>query len=488
MFRLKRSAIRSSLCLLLSLSLFNAVNAQTNPGCAGTTFPTLKQKLVTPVSIPHASSIGGYLIGLPDDYNSTGNKKYPILIFIHGVGQTGNGSASSICGLMLANEWWWCPPVIYERTSQAILPKSIIDQYGQTQKMIVVSPQLSNFGDAAGVVNGFIDYLKANYRMDESRIYLTGISAGADFVNGYAGSSLANAKRIAAVIPVAPCSGISTQAAKNIADAKLAFWGLQCSADGTCGGLTAQSEANLINAQNPTVTARQTTFPVAGYPCTQNTHEIWGTAYHQDFKQVVNGRSVNLYEWMVQFSRAAALPVKLENYTVQLKDEKVYVDWTTSEEINNAKFTIERSVDGVKFTEVASIPAVGNSTGKSYQWIDGRALPNVSYYRLSQTDLDGRKEVFQVKKVLNRSLADRNIIVAPNPFTTELTAFINVPQTQQVTVSVTDMSGRVMKTVYGKYAQGAAEINFNTIDLPRGVYLLKVKGDTFTQTQKIIKQ
>jgi hypothetical protein len=191
---------------------------------------------------------------------------------------------------------------------------------------------------------------------------------------------------------------------------------------------------------------------------------------------------------MVQFSRAATLPVKLENYTVQLKDEKVYVDWATSAENNNAKFTIERSADGVKFTEVASIPAPGNNGGKAYQWIDSRPLPNLSYYRLSQTDLDGRKEIFQVKKVMNRSLQDRSIIIAPNPFTTELTAFINVPQTQQVTVSVADLSGRIMKTVYGKYAQGAAEITFNTSDLPKGMYILKVKGDTFTQTQKIVKQ
>jgi hypothetical protein len=50
------------------------------------------------------------------------------------------------------------------------------------------------------------------------------------------------------------------------------------------------------------------------------------------------------------------------------------------------------------------------------------------------------------------------------------------------------MSGRVLKAVNGKYAEGAAEVNINTIDLPKGIYFLKIKGESFTQTQKIIKQ
>lgn len=489
MFRLKSSVSSSPMYLfVLSLFLFNAVNAQ-NSGCPGTPFPTMKGQIVTGLHIPNAGSIGGYILDLPNDYATTGNKKYPLLIFIHGVGQVGDGSKQMICSLMVANEWWWTPPVIYERTSQSVFPSSVTDPNGQTQKFIVISPQLSNFGNASSTINGLIDYAKTQYRVDESKVYLTGISAGANYIVDYATSSMANAKRIAALLPVAACGiGLSTQAAKTIADAKLAFWSTQCINDGQCGGQTAANLANAINSQNPTTAAYSTTFPVPNYPCDQNVHEIWGVTYNPNFKQTINGRTVNVYEWMVQYSRAVALPVKLENYTVQLKDEKVYVDWATSAENNNAKFTIERSADGVKFTEVASIPAVGNNGGKVYQWIDSRPLPNLSYYRLSQTDLDGRKEIFQVKKVMNRSLQDRSIIIAPNPFTTELTAFINVPQTQQVTVSVADLSGRIMKTVYGKYAQGAAEITFNTRDLPKGMYILKVKGDTFTQTQKIVKQ
>jgi predicted esterase len=487
MFRLRSSAISSILPLfvffLLSL-LCNIAQAQDYCPWPAT---AMKQKKVASIKIPGTDLIHGYLEKLPDDYNNT-NKKYPLLIFFHGVNETGQGTSAHLCRLL--SEWWWTPSTLGERASNPVFPSTVTDQYGQTQKFILISAQLEYFGDANTSVNALITYLLNRYRADPSRVYLTGISAGANFVSAYASASESNARRIAALLSVAPCGWITSQGALNMAKANLPFWSFQCIDDKQCGGNTASNQANLINSQNPAPTplAQSTTFPVPNYPCTQNVHEIWGTVYNQTFRQNINGRNVNVYEWLVQYSRAALLPVKLENYSVQLKDGKVSVRWATSAENNNAGFTIERSGDGRRFTEVAVIPAVGNTTGKTYQWMDERPLTNLSYYRLVQTDLNGHKEYFQVKRIMNRSLFDRSLVVAPNPFTTELAAFINVPRTQQVTISITDISGRVLKTAYGKYAEGAAEFNMNTTSLPKGIYFLKVKGEDFTQIQKIVKQ
>ncbi|NII24261.1 T9SS type A sorting domain-containing protein [Pseudoflavitalea sp. X16] len=445
----------------------------------------MKQKKVSNVNIPGTNNIHGYLEKLPDDYNST-TKKYPLLIFIHGVDQGGPGTDSSLCKLL--GEWWWTPSSLSERASNPVFPASVLDQFGQIQKYIVITPQMVNWQDVNGTVNALITHLLGKYRADPARVYLTGLSAGGNYVHDYATYSLANAKRIAALIPVAPCNTISAQGAKFIADADLAYWGIQCSIDDRCAGTNVMNAANLINSQNPAPTplAYHTTFAPAD--CPQNEHEVWGIAYNPAFRQTINGRSVNVYEWAVQYSRSALLPVALENYTVILRDGKVHVRWTTSSESNNARFNIERSADGKQFIDIATIPAVGNASGKAYEWIDERPLANLSYYRLTQTDLNDHTEKFQIRKILNRSVSDRAIIVAPNPFTTELTAYINVPQTQLVTINVADISGRVLKTVSGKYAEGAAEITVSTTELPKGIYFLKVKGESFTQTQKVIKQ
>ena len=495
MFRLSRAATRSSLLLFsFSLLLITSSSVQAQDYCSdannwpGLSTP-LKQKKVANITIPGTSSIHGYLERLPDDYNSNPTKKYPLLVFMHGVNENGSGSSADLCKLI--GLWWWTPSTLSEWTTGPALPASVTDQNGQIHKFIVVSPQLVSWGaNANETLNALFDYLETHYRVDPSRVYLTGLSAGANFIQSYVSASEANAKRIAAIAPVAPCDQLSTAGANIIARTNLPYWTFQCITDNMCAGTTASTNANRINSQIPatTVPAKHTTFPVPEQACNSFAHDVWGYAYNHNFRQTVNGRSVNTYEWMVQYSRSELLPVALENYTVTLRDGKVKVRWTTSAENNNARFNIERSADGKKFTEIAAIPATGNTTGKTYEWVDENPLANLSYYRLTQTDLDGHKELFQIKKVMNRSIVDRAVIVAPNPFTTELTAYINVTQTQQVTLTITDISGRILKTAAGKYAPGAAEVNINTTSLPKGTYLLKVTGENFTQTQKIVKQ
>ena len=488
MIRLRRSAAHSTLFLIVLFVSFVPYETTVAQDSCAAPFQVMKQKKVTNITIPGTDIIHGYLERLPDDYNTT-TQHYPLLIFIHGINETGSGSSADLCKLL--GEWWWTPSTLAERTSDPVFPVSVTDPNGQSYKFISISAQLVYFGDANSAINALITYLSNRYRVDASRVYLTGLSAGANFIEGYVSASVANANRVAAILPVAPCDGLTTQGAINVAQANLPVWAIQCSTDNMCNGATAQNIANNINSRNPAAAARAhaTTLPVANWPCNPFPHDVWGTAYNQAFRQTdISGRNVNAYEWMIQFSRSALMPVKLENYSVQLKEGKAYVRWTTSAENNNARFNIERSADGRKFSEIAAIPAVGNTTGKTYQWIDERPLANLSYYRLSQTDLNGRTENFQIKKIMNRSMLDRSLIIAPNPFTTELAAYINVSRTQQVAISITDISGRVLKTINGKYAEGAAEINMNTTDLPKGIYILKVKGEDFTQTQKIIKQ
>lgn len=490
MHRLRPAGLCSLLC---SFVLFSIVcsKALAQDSC-GAPFQVMKQQKVASINMPGVNNIHGYIAGFPDDYAST-TTKYPLFIFFHGLGEQGTGSSNDLCKL-LSNEWWWAPPVIRERTSGSVFPASVTaPNGGGTFKFILISPQVNGFSDASGNINAFITYLSNQYRVDTTMIYITGLSAGADYIQSYAGANDYNAKRIAGVLPVAVCSNLTSSEANVIARNNLAFWATKCSYDGTCAGATtASGNANLVNAQSPatSVPAFSTTFPIPGWDCNSGlSHDVWGNTYRVDFKQMVNGANVNIYEWMVSHNRASAtLPVKLESYSVQLRNENVYVQWATSAESNNAKYTIERSADGKKFTEIASIPAAGNTTGKSYQWIDENPLVSLSYYRLVQTDLDGRKEIFQVKKILNTVLTDRTLIISKNPFSTELSAFINVAHTQPVTVTLADINGRIVTTQYAKYAAGMAEINISTSSLPKGVYFLKVKGEDFVQTQKVVKQ
>lgn len=483
--RLKDSAsAKGILFSFVFLLWFGTGLVKAQSGCPAP-FTTMKQKKVTNININGV--IHGYLEYLPDEYNSTNWKTYPVIIYIHGVNETGNGSESELCKIIY--EWNWEPPTQIEKN---LFPYSVKDQNGTVYKYIVISPQLLYFGDPSGTINSFIDHLVNKYRIDPARIYLTGVSAGADYINSYAGASVANAKRVAAITPVALCSGINQTQASNIANGNLNVWTFKCSLDSSCGNPNVgDREKALINGIKDSL-AWSSTFPTNGWNCNIPYHNIWGNAYDTTFNDSIYGRRVNQYEWMIQYRNDVVnspTPVMLENFVARYADDKVYLNWKTSAEENSDHFTIERADARQQYTPIANIAAQGSSSvAVSYQWVDNQPLKNLNFYRLSQTDKDGKKQYFPIKKVLNTSRWDKAVVVSPNPFAGNLNIYLNVPGKQKITILLTDMSGRTLKTLSGVYDEGTAEINLPTHDLPRGMYFLQTRGAGFSEIQKVVKQ
>jgi hypothetical protein len=197
-------------------------------------------------------------------------------------------------------------------------------------------------------------------------------------------------------LPISPCwGGLQDWAARNISEARLHVLAINCSYD-HCGGGSDQAKqiADAINRINPSLNlGAYAALPTAGRDCLPTEHDAWGIAYDSAFRPNINGRNMNVYEWMLQYSTVSSgpLPVALENYSVQLSNGKVYVRWATSAEQNSHQFTIERAGQNQAFTAIGTVPAAGSSTTvKTYEWVDEGPLPDVNYYRLTQTDLDGK--------------------------------------------------------------------------------------------------
>ena len=85
------------------------------------------------------------------------------------------------------------------------------------------------------------------------------------------------------------------------------------------------------------------------------------------------------------------LPIQLINFTAQVFGDKVQLNWATASELNNHYFTVQRSVDGVEFEQVGEVAGAGTtSVEQHYQLIDNSPKSGTSYYRLKQTDFDGK--------------------------------------------------------------------------------------------------
>ena len=134
-----------------------------------------------------------FLLYLPEGYQDKKETKWPLMLFLHGAGERGDDlNRLKVHG----------PPKLVEK--------------GQKFPFIIISPQCpknQRWDDA--MLTALLDHACMEYRVDTSRLYLTGLSMG-----GYGSWSLGMAlcDRLAAIAPI--CGGGSFIDVYNASGAK----------------------------------------------------------------------------------------------------------------------------------------------------------------------------------------------------------------------------------------------------------------------------
>jgi pimeloyl-ACP methyl ester carboxylesterase len=241
------------------------------------------QVLTARSGVSMIANSGGYYEYLPQGY-STGNQSYPLLILLHGIGEIGDGSAAELPALLQ-----YGPEHLIE---EGVFPTSFTVN-GQTFSFIIIVPQFIGWPTNTDV-DSVIDFVEQNYRVDQSRIYLTGLSMGGGAVWEYAGYGPPYVNRIAAIVPISGADYPWIGRANAIAAGDLPVWATHNDSDQTVPSWYTIDYVNEINAS-----------PVPPNPLAQMTifhsysHDAWDTTYSLNFKE--NG--LNIYEWMLQFQR-----------------------------------------------------------------------------------------------------------------------------------------------------------------------------------------
>lgn len=215
----------------------------------------------------------------PANYNADPSKKYPLIIFLHGIGERGNGTTD--LPWILANG---IPKYINAGHDMTFTALS-----GQDETFLVLSPQLSaSYGSWQNIyVDEMLKYAKTNMRIDTNRIYLTGLSLGGGGVWKYATSSLANAKQFAAIAAVCGTNEWVNMCG-TIAAANLPVWAFHAQDDGIVPVSYTNTAINLLNACNPAVKPIKSIYP-------NGNHWIWDKSYDT----VNNFHNPNVFEWFL---------------------------------------------------------------------------------------------------------------------------------------------------------------------------------------------
>jgi hypothetical protein len=86
------------------------------------------------------------------------------------------------------------------------------------------------------------------------------------------------------------------------------------------------------------------------------------------------------------------------------------------------------------------------------------------------------------------NISAKKVIVSPNPFVGDVSVYITVSRSQRVQAYVTDMSGRRIQSSNNIYSEGTSELKLKTAQLPKGIYLLKIEAEDFSETHRIVKR
>jgi hypothetical protein len=182
------------------------------------------------------------------------------------------------------------------------------------------------------------------------------------------------------------------------------------------------------------------------------------------------------------------LPVSLIDFTAIQNESEIDLKWSTASEINNNYFTVERSSDSKHFEEIAQVKGAGTGTEElNYSVIDYTPLPGVSYYRLSQTDFNGKTEKLKVISVRNKE-NDGLFTIAPNP----TDGSININYTCETgTAGVLKLYDNnavllLSQTVICNAGDNKAQLDLN--EIPSGIYFITFTTNISFYRTKLIKR
>lgn len=209
-----------------------------------------------------------YLLYLPKDYGRQSDKKWPLVVFLHGSGESGSD---------------------LEKVKVHGLPKLV--SQGKEFPFIIVSPQAPGVPRRTWdteVLNAMLDDVLAKYAVEQDQVYLTGLSMGGYGAWAWAA---ANPERFAALAPI--CGGGD---ARMIARwlKSMPVWAFHGAKDPT----VPLSESERIVEALKKVGNNEVKFTV--YPEAQ--HDSWTVTYDNP----------ELYAWLLNHKRPKADAVKAD--------------------------------------------------------------------------------------------------------------------------------------------------------------------------------
>ena len=186
------------------------------------------------------------------------------------------------------------------------------------------------------------------------------------------------------------------------------------------------------------------------------------------------------------------LPVEMAGFDAVQNGKSVELTWQTASETNNAGFTVQHETEsGWQSLGFIESKASGGTTTESTSYrytMEENLDPGTHRFRLQQKDLDGSTSLSDVVTVdVGMDEAVRLSAPAPNPARGSATLEFGVKEATEVTVSVYNVLGQRVETLYQgtPQAEQLRDVTLDASSLSSGVYFVRMKADGQTTTQRL---
>ncbi len=196
--------------------------------------------------------------------------------------------------------------------------------------------------------------------------------------------------------------------------------------------------------------------------------------------------------WTANALAGAPLPVELLEFKGSLSGNDGLLQWKTENENNTSNYVMERSIDALNYSSIATVLARNSAGVNQYTYPDPNIVSlgaPVVYYRLKLVDLDG---TFKYSNIVAIPIENNKATIRlyPNPVTNNvINLTITTSQDEKFYWRFTDNIGRMIKAGAYSVSPGINYISEQIGFVSTGVYYMQLyNGNDLQQVIKVMKE
>jgi hypothetical protein len=183
------------------------------------------------------------------------------------------------------------------------------------------------------------------------------------------------------------------------------------------------------------------------------------------------------------------LPVEMLSFTAVAREKSVELKWSTSTELNNTGWDVERYVPNtVAWQKIGFVNGKLNSTTvNNYSFADNNVPGTTIQYRLKQIDKDGHYRYSNIITV-HLGAAGTKLAVYPNPVKNTATISFDLQRSGSIDLSIYSQNGQLVEQLtHGSFQAGRQFISLHDAKMAAGQYCLRLSTADGVYSSPFIK-